>query len=109
MSSGTADSVRAELDQKVAEADAALTSAFTNLKDGTTAFSEVQVTATSTAAALLSFTGYSTLSGVNDLGTTLVAGGTASLTITGFVRATLTDSGGNITDGDYYIPVGTLS
>jgi len=109
MSSGTPDSVRAELNLKVAEADAAVDTAFDNLKAGTTAFTKVAVTTTATAAALLSLTGYSTLSGENDLGTTLVAGGTASFTITGFARATLTDSGGNITNGDYYIPVGTLA
>lgn len=109
MSSGTPDSVRAELNQQISEANASLASEVSKLQDGTTAFSEVQVTATATSAALLSLTGYSSLSGENDLGLTLVAGATASHTVTGFVRVKLTDSGGNITGGDYYIPVGTLA
>lgn len=65
--------------------------------------------ADSTSGSFMTLTGYSSLSGVNDLGLTLVAGGTASFTIVGFTRVSLVDSGGNITTGDYYMPYGTLA
>jgi len=76
---------------------------------GAIPFSMPITMATSTSGTFLTLTGYSSLSGVNNLGLTLVAGGTASFTIVGFTRVSLVDSGGNITTGDYYIPYGTLA
>ena len=33
----------------------------------------------------------------------------SSMTTSGFIRISLIDSAGNITDGDYYMPYGTLA
>ena len=40
---------------------------------------------------------------------TIVQGAAASLTTAGFLRITITDDGGVLTSGKYYIPFGTLS
>ena len=68
------------------------------------------VTSVGTTAAVLKFTGNSTLSGTNDMGTTLVAGAAVTtFTKTGFIRVQITDSNGNVTDGFHYIQLGSLS
>lgn len=65
---------------------------------------------TSTTATFLALTGQSTLSGTNDLGSNLVvASAVTTFTETAYIRVTLTDDGGNVTDGDHYIAVGTLA
>lgn len=65
---------------------------------------------TSTAAAVVAVTGSSTLSADSTMHQTLVAGaGVTTWTKTGFIKVNITDSAGNITNGDHYIQFGTLS
>lgn len=66
--------------------------------------------ATSTSAKVFTVEGSSTGS-VNELyHQTLVQGSVAStLSVQGLMRITVTDDAGNITNGDYYVPFGTLS
>lgn len=110
MSSITPDALREEIRVNGLAWIASVADDFTDLEAGTTPFSKVTISnVASTTAALQSFTGVSTLSGTADLTLTLAAGAAASFTTVGFVRVTLTDSGGNITDGDYYLPFGTLA
>jgi hypothetical protein len=66
--------------------------------------------ATSTAAAVMAVTGSSTLTADDIMHQTLVAGaGVTTWTKTGFIKVNITDSGGNIVNGDHYIQFGTLS
>lgn len=63
-----------------------------------------------TTTTFLDFTGATTLSASNDLGSQIVVGSAVTtFSTTAFIKVTLTDEGGNITDGDHYIMVGTLS
>jgi hypothetical protein len=65
---------------------------------------------TSTTATFLNVTGYSTASADTMMTFPLVAGGNVTtFTKTGFIKVTVTDTAGNLTDGDHYIQIGTLS
>lgn len=62
-----------------------------------------------TANSVMSVEGFTTGSANATLTQTLVQGATGSLTITGFMRVTITDDAGNLTNGAYYVPFGTLA
>jgi hypothetical protein len=65
---------------------------------------------TDTSYSALDIKGSSTLTANDIMHQTLVAGaGVTTFTKTGFIRVTITDSAGNITDGAHYIQIGTLS
>ena len=67
------------------------------------------VTAASSTSSLLTLTGAST---ADVMTTTVVAdgtGGATTFTKKGYIRINVTDTGDNITDGFYYIQVGTLT
>lgn len=65
---------------------------------------------TDTSAAVMAVTGSSTLTANDIMHQTLVAGaGVTTWTKTGFIKVNITDSAGNITNGDHYIQFGTLS
>lgn len=64
--------------------------------------------ATDTSFSALSVSGSATLSANEIMHQTLVQGSAGSLTTTGFIRVTITDNAGNLTNGAYYIPFGTL-
>lgn len=64
---------------------------------------------TSTSNSIASIEGSTTGSANAILTQTLVQGAAASLTTTGFLRITVTDDAGNLTNGQYYIPFGTLA
>lgn len=78
---------------------------------GTFPFSvPVDVSALATTTAIVDLKGTSTLSGSNDLGSTLVTGSAVTTaTITAYVRVKITDAGGNVTDGFHYMPVYSLA
>lgn len=81
-----------------------------NFAAGAIPFSLPLTGAASTTQTFWDITGTSTLSGSNDLGSQFVVGSAVTTaTVTGYVKVTLTDSGGNITDGDHYLPVYTLA
>jgi len=64
---------------------------------------------TDTSFSNLSFTGTSTGSAATSLTFPLVSNASASFTQVGSIRITVTDAAGNITNGQYYIPFGTLA
>lgn len=64
---------------------------------------------TSTSNSIATIEGSSTGTAAAALTQTLVQGTSASLTTTGFLRITITDDAGNLTNGQYYIPFGTLA
>jgi len=72
---------------------------------------ELQITgATDSTFSFLDLTGASSNSADIAMQGTLVDGAqVTTFTKTGFARVTITDSGGNITDGTHYIQFGTLS
>ncbi len=107
MSSSTPDAVRAELDIEKARADTVTA----NLQNGTTPLSRLIITGVAnTGTSFGSFTGASTLSADEIMHQTLVDGaGVTTFTKTGFLRVSIVDQGGNITDGDHYIQFGSLS
>jgi hypothetical protein len=112
MSSQTADSVDAKLDQKVSEASATLVSSFSALEDGTTPFSLVTISGVpTTSSATIDITGASTLTSASySMQQTLVAAsGATTFTVKGWVRVAVTDSAGNLADGNYYIQLGELT
>jgi len=82
-----------------------------NFASGALPFSmPINVTSVSTTATFLTLTGNSSLSGSADMTLTLVAGSAVTtVTKAAFIRVTLSDSAGNITAGDYYIQLNTLS
>lgn len=71
----------------------------------------IQVTsAQATTTALLSLAGASTLSASGPLTNTIVAGSAVTTaTIAGYARVTVTDSAGNVTTSEYFVPFYTLS
>lgn len=70
----------------------------------------VDVSGQSTTSAFLNLTGRSSLSGSADMTLTLVAGSAyTTFTKSGAIRVTITDSAGNVVDGDHYIQIGSLS
>ena len=111
MSSPTPGSVKTELDQAVSTASATLVSSLSALEDGTTPFSLVTISGVpTTSSSALSVTGTSSLSANEIFHLTLVsAAGVTTFTYSGFIRMSAVDSGGNITDGSYYIPFGLVS
>lgn len=64
---------------------------------------------TSTSASVVSIEGSSTGTAADAMHLTLVQGAAGSLTTAGFLRVTITDDAGNLTNGQYYIPFGTLA
>jgi hypothetical protein len=64
---------------------------------------------TDTSFSAQSFTGSSTGTAADAMHQTLVSGALASFTASGFVRVTVTDNAGNITNGSYYVPFGILA
>lgn len=65
---------------------------------------------TSTTQSFLNLTGSSSESGTNDMGLQLVKGSDyTTFTKSGAIRITITDSAGNLVNGDHYIQLGTLS
>jgi len=64
---------------------------------------------TDTSFSAVSFTGSSTGTANDAMHQTLVSGALGSFTAAGFVRVTVTDQAGNLTNGSYYIPFGTLA
>lgn len=64
---------------------------------------------TSTSASVVSVEGSTTGAAATSMIQTLVQGLTGSLTVAGFLRITVTDDAGNLTNGQYYIPFGTLA
>lgn len=126
MSSITADAVREEIREnavvvgnpvKTAAKIAALASlpiyadSSSNLGVGAYPFSvPVDVSSQATTSTFLNLTGKSTLSGTADMTLTLVAGAAyTTFTKSGAIRVTITDSAGNVVNGDHYIQIGTLS
>lgn len=70
----------------------------------------VDVSGQATTSAAMKVTGVSTLSGSNDLGSTLVTGSAVTtFTATGYVRVQIVDAGGNVVDGFHYVQVGSLA
>lgn len=62
-----------------------------------------------TGTVFAKFSGSSTLS-ENSLYTQIVAAsGATTFTTTGYLRVTITDAAGNVTDGDHYIRIGSLT
>lgn len=103
----TPDAVRTELDLEKTRQDTAVS----NLRDGTSSLSRLVITGVAnTGTSFADLTGSSSLSASGSLyGTLVVASGMTTFTVTGYARVTVTDSGGNITDGDHYIEIGTLT
>ena len=65
---------------------------------------------TTTSVTFFSITGASTLSDDLQMTYPLVAGAAVTtFTKTGFIKVNITDSAGNLTDGDHYIQIGTLT
>ena len=65
---------------------------------------------TSTTQTFLNLTGSSSESGSNDMGLQLVKGSDyTTFTKSGAIKVTITDSAGNLVNGDHYIQIGTLS
>ena len=63
-----------------------------------------------TSATFLKFTGASTGEANTQMTYPLVLGSNVTtFTKTGFVKVAIVDSSGNLTDGDHYIQIGTLS
>lgn len=61
-----------------------------------------------TSFSIASISGASTTTANDMMHQTLVAGANATFTTSGWARVTVTDAGGNIVTGAYYIPFGTL-
>jgi len=65
---------------------------------------------TDTSFSAMSFRGQATLTANDIMHQTLVAAsGVTTFTSAGFIRVTVTDDAGNITNGSYYMQIGTLS
>ncbi len=65
---------------------------------------------TTTSTTFLSLTGTSTGEANTAMTYPLVLGSSVTtFTKTGFIKVTITDSAGNLTNGDHYIQIGTLS
>ncbi len=65
---------------------------------------------TVTSATFFNITGASTGEANTQMTYPLVAGGNVTtFTKTGFIKVTVTDSAGNVTNGDHYIQIGTLT
>lgn len=64
---------------------------------------------TSTSASVMTIEGSTTGAAATSMIQTLAQGASGSLTTAGFIRITITDDAGNLTNGQYYIPFGTLS
>lgn len=108
MSSPTPDAVQENLRLAGVTGGAAIAA----ILDSSTPFSKIQVAnTTSTTAALMTLVGKSTLSAQSaSMQQTLVqAAGATTFTTTGYVRVTVTDASGNITAGDHYIRIGSLT
>ena len=107
MSSISPDAVREEL--RLAGITGGQTIA--DIQDGTRPLSRLVITGVAdTGTSFSSLTGASTLTDNDIMHQTLVAGaGVTTLTYSGFARVSIVDQAGNITNGDYYIPFGTLS
>ena len=105
--SSSPDSVRAELDIEKSRADTVTA----NLQNGTAPLSRLVITGVAnTATGFASFTGASTLTANDIMHQTLVDGaGVTTFTKTGFLRVSIVDTAGNITDGDHYIQFGSLT
>lgn len=65
--------------------------------------------ATDTSFSVAAFTGSSTGTAADAMHQTLVSGTLTSFTAVGFLRVTVTDNAGNINNGSYYVPFGTLA
>jgi hypothetical protein len=66
--------------------------------------------AQATTTALMNLSGASTLSATGPLTNTLVVGSAVTTaTIAGYARVTITDSAGNVTTSQYYVPFYTLA
>lgn len=62
-----------------------------------------------TANSVAAVEGSTTLAANVEMTTTIVKGLTASFTTAAFLRVTITDDAGNLANGAYYIPIGTLA
>lgn len=107
MSSPSPDAVKAELELEKTRQDSALAA----IQAGTSPLSRLVITGVAnTGTSIGSITGATTLTANDIMHQTLVAGsGVTTLTYAGFARVSIVDQAGNITNGDYYIPFGTLS
>jgi len=104
MSSPSPDSVRAEVDA----AKASLTDAI----EGTTPLQVVKISGIiNTATAAFDVTGRTTTDNADTLmqGQLVAGGRVTTFTKTGFIQVQITDEAGNITDGQHYIQIGTLT
>lgn len=104
MSSATPDGVRAELEGTKQDLE--------NVVDGTTPLQVVKVSGiVNTATSAWNVTGASNPGSADTLmqGQLVAGARVTTWTKTGFIQVQVTDSAGNITDGQHYIQIGTLS
>ena len=102
--SATPDSVRAEVDDAKASVTAVV--------NGTTPLQVLKVSGiVNTATSGLNVTGASTTDNADTLmqGQLVAGARVTTFTKTGFIQVQVTDSAGNITSGQHYIQIGTLS
>lgn len=121
MSTESSDSLKVELDQgrmrvgnqiQLQSGLPATTSAplYSDSSGNLAASVPLTMTAPSTTAAFLDITGTTSLSsGGGTMTQTLVtAAGATTITSAGFVRVNITDAGGNLTNGGFYLQVYTI-
>jgi hypothetical protein len=102
-------------DSAEADAVAALNSAVSNIQSGTSAITSKQLVVSgivNSGTAFMAITGYSsaTPTATNSMYHTLVhSTGATTYTVTGYARVTITDSAGNLINGDHYIQLGALT
>ena len=110
MSSPSADSA---VENAVERSKTARLASTVALAEGTEGFSQLRIFGLpTTASTFLDITGSSsaTKTATNSLYHSLVhSTGATTFTTTGYARVTVTDSAGNITNGDHYIRIGTLT
>lgn len=125
MSTPTADGLKAEIDagkmaigNKVVTVSGAISTISSNvfidanggLDSGALPFTiPLFAGLTDTSFSVMSIRGQATLTAADAMHQTLVSGAATSLTTVGFLRVTITDDAGNLTNGAYYIPFGTLA
>lgn len=125
MSSPTSDGLKQEIDagkmaigNKIVTASGAVSTVSSNLfidangclDSGNVPFAlPLFAGLTDTSFSVLSVRGQATLTAADAMHQTLVSGASGSLTTVGFLRVTITDDAGNLTNGAYYIPFGTLA
>ena len=97
----------------IAASSSARLSSTVSLLDGTEGFSQLRVLGVPTTASTvfdITASSSATKTATNSMYNTLVhSTGATTFTTTGYVRVKITDSAGNLVDGDHYIRLGSLT